>query len=170
MFQPSQFGAFPCEEGCSFLVLLDFAAIRYTEDRILLVYRNNRNLLEEFHTVERCYLWDEREHRCPLVSIVCVSSLIQNGSGRSAVSDIQPRQLGNALEELAKVLHLVPTRQLDSRDLSADTSEVREERSIPFGSTQFDAFESFQWSWGIRVAGYDGVGEFSVRLELFQAR
>ena len=70
VFKPSQLGAFPCEEGCSFLVLLDFAAIRYTEDRILLVHGNNWNLLEEFYTIKCRYLWDEREHRRPLVLVV----------------------------------------------------------------------------------------------------
>ncbi|KAF9647237.1 hypothetical protein BDM02DRAFT_3117367 [Thelephora ganbajun] len=57
VFRPSQFGEFPCEEGCSFLVLLRLAATGYIKNRFLLVHRNNRNLSEEFHTMEYRYLW-----------------------------------------------------------------------------------------------------------------
>ena len=172
MFQPSQLGTFPCEDGCGFLVLLDFAAVGYTEDGILLVHGDNRNLLEEFHTIECCDLWDEREYCRPLVlvttlvswdirgapakdthSVVCISSLIQNGSGSAAVSDIQPGQFRDALEEFAKVFHLVPTRQLHSGYLAASAGEVCEEGSVPLGSAQSDALEGFQWSWCLRLAG-----------------
>jgi hypothetical protein len=81
--------------------------------------------------------------------IVCISSLVQNGSGGAAVSDIQPGQFRDALEEFAEVFHLVPTRQLDPRDLTTRTSEVREESSVPLESTQLDAFEGFQWPRGV---------------------
>lgn len=82
MFQPPQFGAFPCEDGGRFLVLLDFAAIRYAQDSVLLVHWNNWNLLEKFHTIERRYLWDEREHRRPLVLASISASRDLEISGR----------------------------------------------------------------------------------------
>lgn len=142
--------------------------------------------MEEFHAIERCDLWDEREHRHPFVLVaesasrhpkpmddayrtVNVGSLVQRVPMRATVSDVQPGQFGDALKEFAEVLHLVPARQLDSGDLAARTSKVCEKSSVPLGSTQFDAFEGFQWPWNLRITGQNGVGEFSARLELLQA-
>ena len=86
VFEPSQFGAFPCEEGRGLFVLLDLAAIGYTEDRVLLVHGDDWNLLEEFNSIKRRYLWDERKHCYPLVLVVMLvpwNAEVRIGRGHS---------------------------------------------------------------------------------------
>jgi len=140
VLQPLQLATFLCEGGCGFPVPVGLAAIGLTH----LVHRDIRNLLEELHTKECLDVRDELEHSCPTVLVVVLASLhpdtLRNGthspyapvalfgvSGRAVVSDVQPGQVGDALEEPAKVFHLVPTRQFDSRNLVANTSEILEE-------------------------------------------
>lgn len=108
--------------------------------------------MEEFHTKERFYFRDEPERFCPAILAVVIYDISKRTSRNSthrtvrahslvrSASNIQPGQLRDALEEFAKVFHLTPTCQLDSRYPVADTGEIHEESSDPLRSMPLRVF------------------------------
>lgn len=66
VLQPFQLATFLCEGRCSFRILVGLAAIGLTH----CVHRNIRDLLEEFHAIERLNVRDELENLCPTVLVV----------------------------------------------------------------------------------------------------